>query len=124
MILETFTRVFVNSDQLDQTLNFYTKLLDGEVTLRFAYPDKGLVLGAVSSPHLSVLVIAGQEENLAPFRATHLTIKVDQLEHHIGVLTAAGSEILEPIQDTPTGRKTRFRHPDGLVVEYMDFRSQ
>jgi hypothetical protein len=23
-------------------------------------------------------------------------------------------------QPTPVGRKTRFRHPDGLVVEYVD----
>lgn len=77
MIPETFTRIFVNSDQLDRTLNFYTNLLNRIVTLRFTYPDKGLDLRAVSFPYLSVLVIAGQEESLAPFRATQLTMKVD-----------------------------------------------
>jgi hypothetical protein len=33
-----------------------------------------------------------------------------------------GAEQLEAIQATPVGRKTRFRHPDGLVVEYVDRR--
>jgi hypothetical protein len=42
------------------------------------------------------------------------------LEPVIEVLKAAGAESLEPIQPTPVGRKTRFRHADGLVVEYVD----
>jgi hypothetical protein len=36
------------------------------------------------------------------------------------VLQKAGAEQLEPVQPTPVGRKTRFRHPDGLIVEYVD----
>jgi hypothetical protein len=62
----------------------------------------------------------GTPERRAPFEATRLTIKVDCLERVIAVLADAGSEQLEPIQKTPVGRKTRFRHPDGTVVEYVD----
>ena len=36
------------------------------------------------------------------------------------MLERAGAEQLEPIQPTPVGRKTRFRHADGLIVEYVD----
>jgi catechol 2,3-dioxygenase-like lactoylglutathione lyase family enzyme len=120
MILEAFTRAFVDSSALDASVAFYKALLSSEQTLRFAYPETGLELAAVSSPQLSVLIIAGPPEKRAPFEATRLTIKVDALEPSLAVLKAAGAEQLEPIQQTPVGRKTRFRHPDGLTVEYVD----
>ena len=120
MILETYTRVFVDAEGLDRSISFYKSLLSGEQTLRFVYPEAELELAAVSSPHLSVLIIAGRPEKRAPFEATRLTIKVDRLEPFLDVLKQGGAEQLEPIQATPVGRKTRFRHGDGLVVEYVD----
>ena len=39
------------------------------------------------------------------------------------LLKQAGAEQLDPVQPTPVGRKTRFRHRDGLVVEYVDHTS-
>ena len=77
-------------------------------------------LASVSSPHLSVLVIAGEPDKRRPFEATRLTIKVTKLEDYAGVLQSAGAELLDPIQKTPVGRKMRYRHPDGLVVEYVE----
>jgi hypothetical protein len=44
------------------------------------------------------------------------------LEPVLAVLETAGAEQLAPIQPTPVGRKTRFRHADGLIVEYVDRR--
>jgi hypothetical protein len=120
MVLETYTRIFVEADALDRTIQFYIRLLEGEQTLRFADPGTGLELAAVTSPHLSVLIIAGPPDRRAPFEATRLTIKVDRLEPTIAVLTEASAEQLEPIQKTPVGRKTRFRHADGMIVEYVD----
>jgi catechol 2,3-dioxygenase-like lactoylglutathione lyase family enzyme len=120
MILEAFTRALVDAGSLDASVAFYKALLSGEQTLRFADPKTGLELAAVSSPNLSVLIIAGPLEKRAPFEATRLTIKVDALEPFVAVLKTAGTEQLEPIQATPVGRKTRFRHPDGLIVEYVD----
>jgi hypothetical protein len=120
MILEAFTRTFVDAGGLDAAVAFYKALLSGDEPLRFAYPETGLELAAVSSPKLSVLIVAGPPEKRAPFEATRLTIKVDALEPHLAVLKAAGAEQLEPIQATPVGRKSRFRHPDGVIVEYVD----
>ncbi|SDT11923.1 hypothetical protein [Bradyrhizobium canariense] len=57
MILETYTRVFVDADALDRSISFYKALLSGKQTLRFSYPETGLELAAVSSSHLSVLII-------------------------------------------------------------------
>jgi len=120
MILETFTRVFIDADALDRTAAFYKALLKGEETLRFDYPETGLKLAQVSSPGLSVLIIAGPPERRKPFEATRLTIKVSALEEAMAVLLAQGAEQLEAIQKTPVGRKMRFRHADGLIVEYVD----
>jgi hypothetical protein len=122
MIEEAFTRVFVDAGLLDQTSAFHQSLLVGAETMRFDYPEVGLELAAVSSNTLSVLIIAGTPENRQPFEATRLTIQVTLLEPAIVALHKAGAEQLEPIQKTPVGRKTRFRHPDGLIVEYVDHR--
>jgi hypothetical protein len=79
-----------------------------------------LRLAQVSSAKLSVLIIAGPPERRTPFEATRLTIKVKALDDVLAVLRAQGAEQLEAIQKTPVGRKMRFRHADGLVVEYVD----
>jgi hypothetical protein len=80
VILETYTRVYVDSDSIEDAIAFYKALLSGEESLRFRYPETGLELAAVSSPRLSVLIIAGRPEKRAPFEATRLTVKVDALE--------------------------------------------
>lgn len=120
MILETFIRVFVDGDALDRTVAFYADLMSGRETLRFAYPEAGLELAAVSSAKLSVLIIAGPPERRAPFETTRLTIQVDRLEPYADLLVKAGGRQLEPVQTTPVGRKTRFRHADGTIVEYVE----
>jgi len=52
MIIETFTRIFVDPDTFDRTIDFYTALLSGQVTMRFAYPDAGLELGSKPNQHI------------------------------------------------------------------------
>jgi hypothetical protein len=112
--------VFVDAEDFLRTIAFYTDLLSGQQTMRFAYPETGLELAAISSPSLSILIIADPAEKRVPFEATRLTIKVKAIQSFMAVLKNFGAEQLEPIQATPVGRKTRFRHPDGLVVEYVD----
>jgi hypothetical protein len=63
-----------------------------------SYPGTGLELAAVSSPRLSVLVIAGELARRRPFEATVLTIKVSDLTHYTEVLRAGGAIELDPIQ--------------------------
>lgn len=123
MILETYLRCFVEREALDSTVRFYKALLGGQQTLRFSYPEVGLELAAVSSPRLSVLVIAGEKDKRAPFEATVLTIKVSNLAQYADLLRANGAVELDPIQRTPVGQKMRYRHADGLVVEYVEHHS-
>lgn len=120
MILETYIRVFVERDKLETTISFYMSLLNGKKTLQFSYPEAGLEIAGVSSESLSVLIIAGDAEKRAPFEQTRLTIKVSRVDNYIHILKDGGSTQLEEVQKTPVGHKTRFRHPDGLVIEYVD----
>ncbi|MDR3373228.1 MAG: hypothetical protein P4L98_05810 [Ancalomicrobiaceae bacterium] len=122
MIIEAFTRVFVDADALERTSSFYQELLGGTETLRFTYPEKGLELAAVTGAACSILIIAGDAESRRPYEATRLTLKVGRLEPVLAVLLAAGAEQLDEIRQTPVGRNMRFRHGDGLVVEYVDHR--
>lgn len=105
MVIETFTRIFVEFQDLKKSIQFHRELLTGKVTLRFPYPEKGLELAAVSPPHLSVLIIAGPAQRRAPFEATRVTVQVARLEPYLATLRNAGSEQLEPVQKTPVGRK-------------------
>jgi uncharacterized glyoxalase superfamily protein PhnB len=120
MIVESYIRVFVDAGEIDKTSAFYQALLTGKEIQRFDYPEFGLRLATVASPKLSVLIIAGDADSRRRFELTRLTLKVTDIAGIIADLLKAGAEQLEPIQKTPVGQKTRFRHPDGLVVEYVE----
>jgi hypothetical protein len=119
-ILETYTRIFVEEHGLDAASAFYQELTGGTETMRFAYPQHGLKLASVSSAKWSVLLIAGPPERRKPFEATRVTVKVKNLDIMAPLLVAGGASQIEPIQITPVGRKMRFQHADGLVVEYVE----
>lgn len=120
MILRAYARVFIEPGRLEATLAFHLALTGGREIARFDHPETGLTLSIVESPALNVLIIAGPADKRAPFEATNLTVKVDRLEPTVETLLANGAEQLEPIVRTPVGRKTRMRHPDGMIVEYVD----
>ncbi len=119
MIREVLTRVFVPPAEFRPTVEFYKRLTGGRCTLHFPFPERQLELAAVSSAAASFLVIAGTPESLAPFKATALTVVVENLEQTAQDLLLAGAEQLAPIVAVPTGYQARFRHPDGLVVELV-----
>ena len=119
-IIEVYTRIFITLEQLEATVQFYRSLLDGKESLRFSDPQTGLTIAAISSEKLSVLVIAGSAKQRQPYEETKLTIKVTSLTEAREILLGEGALELEAIQPTPVGRKMRFRHHDGVVVEYVE----
>ncbi len=118
-VREVQVRLFVPADRLRETVVFYKALTGGRCTLHFPFPERGLELASVSSQAVSFLVIAGDEANVGPFRETKLTMLVDDIATVAPALLALGAEILQPVTPVPTGFQTRARHPDGLVVEYV-----
>jgi len=115
-ILRTLTRVCVND--LDNTLRFYERLTGTKAALRFAMPAVGLELASVGD----ILIIAGTDDALLPFRSTNATFLVDSLDDYYHFLVGNGGTILRHPQPVPTGVNMTVRHPDGSVIEYVEHR--
>lgn len=112
-IIKTLIRVYV--DKLDSALLFYENLLDTKAEMRVTYPEVNLDLATVGD----ILLIAGSNEALKPFRDTKATFLVDSLEEFKSYLEQKGGKIIRGIKDVPTGRNMTVEHPDGTIIEYV-----
>jgi hypothetical protein len=119
-VLQTLVRIYLSPEALDPTLAFYEGLFREKCRLRFVYSAAHLELAQVGN----VLLLAGTEEALEPFRSTANTFVVDDLAGFREFLVRSGATILSDAKDVPTGRNMRVQHPDGLVVEYVQFEQQ
>ncbi len=115
-VLNVSSRVYLQPDALDSTISFYEKLFNQTYRLRFSYSAAGLEIASVGH----ILLIAGSAENLEPFRKTVATFLVDNLDEFLFYLKQSGAQILSEPKEVPTGRNMHVRHPDGLVVEYVE----
>lgn len=119
-VLQTLVRVYLSPEALGPTLAFYEDLLREKCRLRFVHSAARLELAQVGN----VLLLAGTEEALRPFRSTAATFVVDDLAAFHEFLVRSGVTVLSEPRDVPTGRNMRVRHLDGLVVEYVQFDRQ
>ncbi|HIH75673.1 MAG TPA: VOC family protein [Methanosarcina sp.] len=113
-ILQTLSRLYVTD--LNSALEFYKELLGEPATMHFEMPQIGLELAQVGN----VLLIAGSEETLKPFRRTQATFLVDSLDEFRAYLEEKGAEILRGPARVPTGRNMTVKHADGSVIEYVE----
>lgn len=77
----------------------------------------GLELASVGR----VLVVAGDEETLGPYRATVATLIVDDLDECTVLLDRTGAQIVRGPQAVPTGRNLTARLPGGVQIEYVEW---
>ncbi|MGW2374206.1 VOC family protein [Kitasatospora sp. NPDC001683] len=112
-VLATLARVYV--DDLEATLPTLRELTGEEAGLRFPYA--GVEVARIGG----LLVVAGTEEALAPFRRVQATLLVDDLDGLAELLRLQGGELLDGPNQVPTGRNATARHPGGAVFEYVEF---
>ncbi len=113
MILKTYTRIFTND--AEETLRVLRMLHTGEPHLRFRFDPWELIgIG-------DVLVVAGTDDALAPIRGSLGPWIVTDIDEARKVLVDAGAEIIREIAPVPTGHMMYARHPDGAVVEYVQW---
>lgn len=98
----------------------YEQLLGRACGQRVSYPEAGLRLASVGN----VLLIAGSDTTLEPFRATAMTLLVASLDDCLAQFGALGIDVVKPPTAVPTGRNILARHPDGALVEYVEHRAQ
>ena len=112
-ISKTLTRIFVKD--IEPAIKFYEELFVVKANLRFVYEEKKLELASVGD----VLILAGEDEDLAPFKETKLTFLVDSVEDFKLVLLEKGATVIRDITKVPTGLNMTLRHTDGTVAEYV-----
>lgn len=119
-ILNILVRRCLPLDRIDEAVAFHEALIGQKARLRFNYPEYNLKLAQVAS----ILFIAGTPESLAPFIATHATFLVDDIQSYAHHLPSVGAEVLEAPKAVPTGWNMLVRHPDGMLVEYVEHRDK
>jgi len=113
-ILKILSRLYIND--LNSVLDFYEELLGTPAAMRFEIPQIGLELAQIGD----ILLIAGSDEALKPFRSTQATFLVDSLDGFKVYLEKKGAESIRGPNKVPTGRNMTVRHPDGSVIEYVE----
>jgi predicted enzyme related to lactoylglutathione lyase len=101
-IIKVLTRVYLSPIDLDEAIAFYENL----------FTEKGVG---------SILLIAGSAEALSSFKSTHATFLVDSLNDFREALIQEGAVILAEPNKVPTGVNMRAMHPDGTIIEYVEF---
>ena len=113
-VLRTYARVYTSS--IESTIAALTSTTGDSVDFRFDMPN-GLWLAAIGR----ILIVAGDDTALAPFRATQATLIVDDLDQFHTALITAGAEIIRGPQAVPTGRNLTARLTPETQIEYVEW---
>jgi hypothetical protein len=116
-IIKVLTRVYLKPTELDDAIAFYENLFTEKCWLWFEYSETGLELAGVGS----ILLIAGSAEVISPFKNTTATFLVDSLNDFRDVLIEQGAVILTEPSQVITGMNMQALHPDGTIIEYLEF---
>jgi hypothetical protein len=85
-------------------------------SLRQTYPG-GIEAAQVGS----LLLMAGPDQALEPFRATQANFLVDSLSEWQDFLLKRGATFMEEPHQAPTGPEMRVKHPDGTQIKYVQY---
>jgi predicted enzyme related to lactoylglutathione lyase len=113
MILKTYARIF--TQDVSASLVLLEQLIGRGPDMRFTTGD--WELAAIGD----ILLVGGTEEALAPIRNSYGPLIVDDLAQTQALLEQAGAVITYPFTRTPNGAMLYARHPDGNVVEYVEW---
>jgi len=114
-IIQVLNRFYVT--EINEAIQLYESLFDTKCCLRFYYEETGLELAQIGN----VLLISGSEEALKPYKETKATFIVNSLEGFKKYLLENESTIIRDIKIVPTGKNMTIKHPDGTIVEYVQF---
>ena len=114
-IKQVLARVYVTD--MNTAVDFYEGLFNTKCGLRFRYQEINLELAQVNN----ILLLCGSEESLKPFRETKVTFLVDSIKEYKDYLLEHGAIIIADLKKVPTGVNMTIKHPDGAVIEYVEF---
>jgi hypothetical protein len=115
-ILKVMARAYSPPERLGAMIEFDEHLIAERCNLHFPLPALGVEIATVGSMHL----LAGLEDKLKPFKLALVTFWVDSVASAQEALNRSGAETLLEPERGPGGSFMIVKHPDGLVVEYVD----
>lgn len=113
-----FARVFCKPGRLLATVRFYRQLTRARLDMDVDIPEAGVHVVAVG-PFL-ILELDAEQHGLAA--QTTVTVLNADLDEAVARQVTAGAEIVQERWTSAVGAGTRLRHPDGLIVEYLEHR--
>ena len=99
-------------------MRFYEQLTQARLDMDMDIPEAGVHVVAVG-PFL-ILELNAAQHGLAA--QTTVTVLNADLDEAVARQVTAGAEIVQERWTAPVGAGTRLRHPDGLIVEYLEHR--
>jgi hypothetical protein len=118
MILKTYARIFTGD--MDLSLGFLEQLAGRKPDYRFKLPEMGIEVSGLAD----FCVVAGSEEKLYPLRALQGPLIVDDLAAAEKFLVGIGAVVTKPNLPTVTGRNLFAHHPDGSMMEYVEWKPE
>jgi hypothetical protein len=116
-----FSRVFCEPGALTDTVHFYRTLTAVDPDMDLDIPEAGLHVVAVGA-FLILEMDPAKLDRAGSARQTHVTVLNADLDAAVARQVAAGARIEQPRWEAPPGPGVRMRHPDGLLVEYLEHR--
>ena len=116
IIKQILTRIYVND--MNTAIDFYERLTNEKCANRFEYKQVGLEIARINN----LLIIAGTDQALEPFKGTSATFLVDSISEYKDFLNHNGAVIIRDIQQVPTGLNMTIKHKDGVIIEYVEHR--
>ncbi len=113
-----FVRVFCAPGKLAETVSFYETLTSTKLDMDMDIPEGGLHVVAVGQ----FLILELDREKHALAVETTATVLNANLDEAAARQIAEGAEVVEARWESPVGPGIRLRHPDGLLVEYVEHR--
>ncbi len=114
-------RVFCDPGALVETVPFYEALTSVSLDMDMDMPESGLHVVAVGS-FLILEMDRKKLDRAAQAVETRVTVLVADLDDKVAQLVASGAEVVQQRWDSPPGPGMRLRHPDGMLVEYLEHR--
>ena len=116
-IKQTLNRFYVHD--IEKSIEFYEKVLNEKCNLRFKYSQVNLELAQIGN----ILILAGSDEALKPFKYTQATFLVDSIIEFKEFLLNNGATIIRDLKEVPTGMNMTVKHFDGTIVEYVEHKN-
>ncbi|MFD3447084.1 VOC family protein [Microbacteriaceae bacterium 4G12] len=113
-VKQILNRFYVHD--IDQSIEFYEKLLNEQCSSRFKYPQVNLEIARIGN----ILIISGSDEALKQFKDTQATFLVDSIIEFKDFLLNNGATIISDLKEVPTGMNMTVKHLDGTIVEYVE----